>query len=64
MPRSTQALPERLGGDGVHLPVRLGVVLGGRVVREPGEVDHAVDAVERRRRDVPDVGDLELDAVR
>ena len=56
-------LAERLGGDRVHLPVRVGVVLGGRVVREAGEVDHRVDAVERLGGHVADVGLDELDAV-
>ena len=52
-----------LGGDGVHLPVGLGVELGGRVVGEPGEVDDAVDAVQRVLGDVAHVGDDQLDLV-
>ena len=56
-------LAERLGGHGVHLPVGLGVVLGRRIVREAGEVDHAVHAVEGGGGDVAHVGDHELDPV-
>jgi hypothetical protein len=57
-------LAERARGDGVHLPVGLGVVLGRRVVGEAGEVDDAVDPVERRGWDVAHVGDDEVDAIR
>jgi hypothetical protein len=53
----------RLGGHRVHLPVGLGVVLGGRVVREAGEVDHGVDALEGARRHVAHVRLDEVDPV-
>ena len=62
MPRSTQALPSVFGGDGVHLPVGVRVVLRGRIVRQAREVDHAVDAVEGRGGDVAHVGHLDFDA--
>ena len=63
MPRSSARPRERLRGDRVHLPVRLGVELGRRVVREPGEVDHPIDAVERARGHVANVGHNQLDSV-
>jgi hypothetical protein len=47
----------------VHLPVRIRVELGGRVVRQTREVDDRIDVVERLARDVPDVGGHELDPV-
>ena len=55
--------PEPLGRDRVHLPVRLGVVLGGGVVGEPREVDHCVDPVERGWGKLAHVGHHDLDAV-
>ena len=62
-PALDAGLAERLGRDRVHLPVGLGVVLGGGVVGKAGEVDHAVHAVEGARGDVAHVRHHELDAV-
>ena len=48
-PRDAAALAglaQALGRDRVHLPVGVGVVLGGRVVGETGQVGNAVDALE------------------
>ena len=50
MPRSSARAAEVLGRDRVHLPVGLGIELGRRVVAQAGQVDHAVDVVERRCR--------------
>ena len=57
------ALAQRLRAERVHLPVRLGVVLRRRVVRQAGEVDHALHAVEGVVGDVADVRHDELDLV-
>ena len=52
---------ESLGGERVHLPIGLGVVFRGRVVREAREVDDAVHVIERLGWDLPDVGVQELE---
>ena len=54
---------QRLGGDRVHLPVGLGIELRRRIVREPRQVDDAVDPVEGLWRDVAHVGDHQVDPI-
>jgi hypothetical protein len=52
-----------LGGDGVHLVVRVGIELGRRVVGQAAEVDHRRDVVEHRLVHGAHVAGHHLDAV-
>jgi len=54
---------ERLGRERGSSASWPRVVFGGRVVRQAGEVDHAVDPVEGGRRDLAHVGRHQLNAV-
>jgi hypothetical protein len=56
-------LGKGLGRQCIHLPVCLGVELSGWVVTQAGEMDDTVDFVQRRRRDISNVGDHEFDPV-